>query len=170
MDDSGTSLRRPLPLSAEKWKLENRGLQIIAATSAATFGLVGSELGVKYTATTWRCDGARDGFLCVHFGGTWALSVREARQPVHCVQMACATFQPSREPLACGTTADCHVTLAQSEGPCLVKYFPQRRQKLVRPGISKVEWMKWWVTVHLSSSSWGCGVDPGTRSLSGWKE
>lgn len=140
MDDSGTSPRRPPLLSAEKWKLGNRGLQII-------------ELGVKYTATTWRCDGARDDFSCVHFGGTWALSVRDARRPVRCVQMASATFQPGREPLACGTTADCRVTLAQSEGRCLVEYFPQRRQKLVRPGISKVEWMKWWVTVHLSTRS-----------------
>lgn len=126
MDDSSTSPRRLPPLSAEKWKLENRGLQIIAATPAATFGLVGSELGVKYTATTWRCDGARDGFFCMHFGGTWALSVRDAQRPVHCVQMAYATFQPSREPLACGTTADCQATLpcgifstkTPKAGPC----------------------------------------------------
>lgn len=64
MDDSGTSPRRQPLLSAEKWKLENRGLQIIAVTSAATFRLVGSELGVKYTATTWRRDGAREDFFC----------------------------------------------------------------------------------------------------------
>lgn len=44
-------------------------------------------------------------------GGTWALSARDARRPVHCVQVASATFQPSREPLACGATADCRATL-----------------------------------------------------------
>lgn len=71
-------VRRP-PLSAGKWKLENRGLQIIAATSAATFGPVGSELGVRYTATTWRCDGGCEGWFLLRARWRHLATERERR-------------------------------------------------------------------------------------------
>lgn len=143
---------------AVNWKWGNRRLEIIAVTSVRTRRRVRSEFSRHGRYMLIRCcRGCSVSLIQIHVFFNLIRTFLLAGK-----RCCCFYFWPQHN--------SCHVALAQSEGWYLAECSPQRPKKAARPGISKVEWMRRRLTVHLCTRAWGCGVDPGTRSSSGWKE